>query len=73
MLFLTPALRPKNCCTVHMDCKITAWLGTSCQETICVTAFNTSLFFSPYAYVTAAKVTRNFAYVQATRIPDDLT
>lgn len=51
MLFLTPALRPKNCCTVHMDCKITAWLGTSCQETICVTAFNTSLFFSPYAYV----------------------
>lgn len=73
MLFLTPALRPKNCCTVHMDCKITAWLGTSCQETICVTAFNMSLFFSPYAYVTAAKVTENFAYVLATKTPDDLT
>lgn len=42
-------------------------------ETICVTAFNMSLFFSPYAYVTAAKVTKNFAYVQATRIPDELT
>lgn len=73
MLFLTPALRLKDCCTVHMGCKITAWLGTSCQETICVTAFNKSLFFSPYAYVTATKVTKNFAYVQATRIPDDRT
>lgn len=56
-----------------MDCKISAWLGIPCQETIWVTAFNTSLFFSPYAYVTAVKVTKNFAYVQATKIPDDLT
>lgn len=62
----------KNCYTLHTGCKIAAWLGTSCQETICVTAFNNSLFCSPYAYGTAAKVTKNFAFVQIIRTPDGL-
>lgn len=55
-----------------MGCKIKAWFGTSCQETICVTAFKSGLFCSPYADGTAAKVTKNFAFVQAVRTPDGL-